>query len=275
VPEGDTVIEESWSLCPLSLGAYGNFECIDTGCEFCLYQAGEPEAGTQGTCSPQSCKPNCFDEVEEERATGNCEAVAQSAWRPTLSVSPWDYFLSCFNELSGEGSLPGGLGPPQDETVPESVEVLFRYTVRTDAGQSREALVRVPFSLGGPSENINRAPTVLSVSVNGEPLACGDVLPAAAEGDKVEFKIEIDDESLDMIPTSDGLSERKEDVFASYYCTAGRFEKPVTDGLVMESSWEARRLEEEQTEANIHIVVRDEQGGQAVLGPYKIPLATP
>ena len=40
----------------------------------------------------------------------------------------------------------------------------------------------------------------------------------------------------------------------------------------MESSWEARRLEEGQTEAVIHIVLRDERGGQQVLGPYTVPI---
>ena len=50
------------------------------------------------------------------------------------------------------------------------------------------------------------------------------------------------------------------------------FAAELTDGVETESTWTATELEEGQTEAEIHIVARDERGGQKVLGPYKIPI---
>ena len=96
------------------------------------------------------------------------------------------------------------------------------------------------------------------------------MLPAVNEKGAVLFKIRIDETSLDNIPAPDGSGERTEDVFVNYFCTAGRFERELTDGFETESTWTATKLEEGQTEAEIHMVVRDEQGGQIVLGPYRI-----
>ena len=271
IPEGDTLIEESWSFCPVSLGAFGNFECIAPSCEFCVYHAGEAESGTEDICAPDTCDANCSEQVDEEGATGNCDAAQDTAWRPTLSIQPADYFLSCFSDLGGSSSAATS-GLTDSDSIPESIEILFRYTARTDSGEKRQALVRVPFWTSESPEAINQPPQAAKVSVNGSELSCGDVLPAVEEGEELIFKIEVEESSLDLIANADQDGERKEDIFASYFTTAGRFDKSVTDGLVMESSWEARRLEEGQNEAAIHIVLRDERGGQQVLGPYRVPI---
>jgi hypothetical protein len=59
---------------------------------------------------------------------------------------------------------------------------------------------------------------------------------------------------------------------ASYYATAGRLSADRATGVDTAVDLEAIDLEEGQTGADVYVVVRDLRGGQALAGPFTVPI---
>ncbi len=234
-PPGDELVEEEWRFCPLTAGAQAGYRCLLPACEQAL----------------------------ESEAAGRAR------------VNPWQLGQACLAVLAAGGGAQDLEGAALGE-LPEPLETVVFYRARSASGEEREAVLRLPLYLGeGPRER-NRHPEFLGVAFDGGDLVApaelaGHVLPAMAGRGEVEILVVIDEESLDEYrDEADRL--RVEEPVVSFYATVGRFEWERGAGTEIENRWKARRLEEGDEEAELYFVVRDLRGGQAVVGPTRIPL---
>jgi hypothetical protein len=162
------------------------------------------------------------------------------------------------------GSLPAAL--------PETVEVTFAYQVASTQGQSRQAVLQLPLWTQGPPPDPNRPPVIERVEIGGVPVfpAPGAPAPLPA-GAAVAVHVVIDPASVQTYLDAAGTA-LTETMTASYYATAGRLSADRATGVDTAVDLEAIDLEEGQTGADVYVVVRDLRGGQALAGPFTVPI---
>jgi hypothetical protein len=180
-----------------------------------------------------------------------------------VRASPGALALQCAADIGG------GEGVPFE--IPEKVDVYFNYRATASSGDTREAVFKLALWTQGPPPAPNGPPLIESIEVNGRALSPGETADPVAEGEKAQIRVRVDPDSLDPFVDDAGRS-RTEDAIISLYTTAGRFEFDRIAGEDAEVSWEAKKLEPGQTQADIYVVARDLRGGQAVFGPVFVPL---
>ncbi|HOX42236.1 MAG TPA: hypothetical protein PK668_01500 [Myxococcota bacterium] len=183
---------------------------------------------------------------------------------------PLELALECAQALAAGGEPPPGL--PQE--VPERIEVRFRYSVRTAAGDERQAVLRLPLWTQGPPPAPNQAPRLAGVEAAGLAVEPGTPLDPVQAGDELELRVLVDEDSLDAYLDEAGIA-RTEEPLVSFYATAGRFAWDRDVGTDVRVTWRAEELLPGQTEVALWFVIRDLRGGQAVSGPYLLPLLDP
>ena len=209
---------------------------------------------TAGTASGFRClDPRC--ELEWPAAPdGSLQIAVEAGW------------LQCLSPLSGAAL----------STLPAETTTLlptFRYQALTQAGVSREAVLQVPLFLGAPpSHPRNRNPLIAEVLWDG-----ADALAAASFGpvqspDSVEVRVRVDPASLDAYQGPAG-GWQVEEPLVSFYASAGRFQFDSAVGTDVTVRWRAEKLDPGVNQADFYVVVRDLRGGQAVFGPWSVPLA--
>jgi len=268
LPEGATLLSETWTFCPITLGSNFGFQCV----------------------------------VEE------CETVVTAAETVfgSVSESPGARLIDCaFNHLVGDGTKgktseeEGSLEENKD-AFPPMVETVFRYRAvieETLADGSvkevtRKSLTRIKLHHEEPPENQNPAIESIEVdeiTLNLEESETGIVLSGATEKLEVcdqegcsekprqfPFKIKVLELSLDSYFNEIDDTEKTEEPKMKFYVTAGRFDAEDS-GLVVEGNWSFKALTEEQEqsllagslEVSLYVVVRDGKGGMGSYGPFK------
>ncbi|OGR00798.1 MAG: hypothetical protein A2284_01365 [Deltaproteobacteria bacterium RIFOXYA12_FULL_61_11] len=195
----------------------------------------------------------------------SCEVEVEASADGSVRTKPHELALACLARF--ENQLLDGL----PTTIPSTVEVLFRYRVATSSGQRREALLRYPLATAPNAAPKQRDPVIREVQFDGTPLAPGHRTPPVATEGELEVTVDIDPDSLERYQDEAGR-ERRETPVVSFFSTAGRFEANKAEGETATLRWKAEKLSATDEEAAIWIVVRDLRGGQAVAGPFLIPL---
>jgi hypothetical protein len=90
-------------------------------------------------------------------------------------------------------------------------------------------------------------------------------------GGEIEVTVRTDPQSLDFFVDASGR-ERQEDAVVSFYSTAGRFDFDQAAGTEVSVTWKADDTALPGDRAEMYFVLRDLRGGQAVAGPYRVPI---
>lgn len=232
VPDGAAVVREQWRVCPLSKGPHAAYECVAEACEVTLAPDGDGVVRTR----------------------------------------PLPLLLACVARLeagAGQGGeAPSGFDP---DDLPASVEIVYEHEVEDDSGLIRESVLRLPLWLEGEPDDPNTAPVIAAVAVGGATVAGGDSVAPVAEGEALTIRVQVDPDSLDPYTDVDG-SALVEEPIVSFFATAGRFEREKKTGADVETEWKAKALEDGEERASLWVVVHDLRGGQAVAGPFHVPI---
>jgi len=225
---------------------------VDQGWTFCPFSLG-PQAGY--ACAVPQC----------ERAISPADASG------AIAVSPGALALECLGALEA-----GGEGPPAGapDALPESLEVFFTYRVEDGTGLVREAIARPTVWPLGVPEPRNRAPVIRGVDLDGTPLRAGEPGPAVGPGETHEIRVQADPESFDRYLDALG-EERLEEPIWSFFATAGELDSQRLAGLDATMEFKTKTPPEEAAAITLYVVLRDLRGGQAVGGPFALPLDRP
>ena len=243
VPVDAKIVSESWRYCAFGTGPYGAYECV----------------------YPEDC------EVD----------VTAAAAHPTdgpysqVAVDPAPVGARCAARLSREsgglgldpGAFAGGGGAEEDVVL----DTYLRYRVETDDGTVRDAVVKVPVWLRGAPDAVNQAPVIQRVEFDDAEVVPGAVLPPVPEDEKRDLRVVTAADSIDTFVDGYGRT-REEDVIVSFFATAGRFDQGRKVGEDVTVEWEPKELEDDEVEALLYVVARDLRGGQAVFGPFRVPI---
>jgi hypothetical protein len=196
-----------------------------------------------------------------------CETSLTPAADGSVSASPFDLALQCASLFGTGGTVPPG--------VPDVVQSTFKYEVAYDvpAGgrQTRVAVQTIPLWTRGPPIDPNVPPAIIGVEIGGLPAASAAPL---VEGGRVPVRVQIDPASVQTYVDAAGRNVQ-ETMTVSYFTTAGRFEFDRQTGIDVSVDLEAIDLAPlpADAEAQVWVVARDLRGGQAIEGPFTVPLA--
>jgi hypothetical protein len=175
-----------------------------------------------------------------------------------VSVSPAGLAADCLERLGGEGiELLGMTGEP-----PESVETSFLHRVETDESAPIEAVARVRAYLRNAPRPAREHPRFVRVSIDRQIVGTSSTAPRVGEGESLEIEVQLEP----------GVGSTANELYVSYYATAGRFLRLRTDQALGQNTWTAEELDPEDQSSTLYFVVRDGKGGQAVAGPVKVQI---
>lgn len=195
-----------------------------------------------------------------------CEQTFTPQADGSLSSEPLALGLACAGRFAGQ-ELPEGL--PAE--LPETIEMTYTYSIGGSDGTRRDALARIPvYPLGAPNRR-NQAPLITRVEIGGQVAVAGQALASVTEGQELLVRVLTDPASMDSYRDASGR-DLTEEAIVSVFATAGRFDFDRAAGLDVEVPWKASELEGGQAQAELYVVVRDLRGGQAVAGPFTIPI---
>jgi hypothetical protein len=208
-----------------------------------------------------------------------CEVeVARGPSVPSVTLAspatPYDLALACLQAV-GSGALPPGA------SVPDMIESVVRYRVRSQSGKEREAVQRVPLWTQGPPPDPNLNPAfrdangdgLPDVEIGGVPVApgTGAAVATVTPGGEIEVTVHVDPASVQTYVDATGRTVT-ESIVVFFYSTAGRFDFERASGPDAAVKLQAKDLEAWQTSALLWAVARDLRGGQAVAGPYLVTI---
>jgi len=234
---GATITEERWFFCPFSIGASVGYACAVPECEVELTDpagtpSGDRDVGVAVTADPGARAQECLALL-----------------------------------TAGGESLPAGL----PSSLPQKIELVFRYAARASDGGSREAVQLVPFYPGGAPSSRNRPPAIELVDIGGQRVADGDTGPALAPGAQLEVRVQLDPESADTYVDDAGRT-LTESLVVSFFTTAGRFDFDRANGPDARVALKYEGIAPADAEAEIWAVATDLRGGQTVAGPFRVPI---
>jgi hypothetical protein len=194
-----------------------------------------------------------------------CEVSLAPAADGSASADPRALAEACL--ASAGGAPPAGI--PSE--LPERIELAFKYRLATAAGTVRESVALVPFFVNGAPQPRNLPPVISGVEIGGVALQPGGLGPALRPGGAVELRVVLDPASAQ--PFIDELGNpAAESLVVSFFTTAGELDGDRADGPDARQTLEGEELGG-AAEAELWVVARDLRGGQAVSGPYRVPIA--
>jgi len=234
---GATITQERWFFCPFSVGASVGYACAVPECEVELTDpagtpSGDRDVGVAVTADPGARAQECLALL-----------------------------------TAGGESLPAGV----PSSLPQKIELVFRYAARASDGESREAVQLVPFYPGGAPSPRNRPPAIELVDIGGRRVADGDTGPALAPGAQLEVRVQLDPESADTYVDDAGRT-LEESLVVSFFTTAGRFDFDRANGPDARVALKYEGIAPADVEAEIWAVATDLRGGQTVAGPFRVPI---
>jgi hypothetical protein len=236
-PPGGLITEEHWFFCPFSIGASVGYACAVPECEVELTDAAGTPSGDRDVGVAVSADPSA-------RAQ---ECLALLA--------------------AGGASLPAGV----PTSLPQRIDLVFRYLARASDGESREAVELVPFYPGGAPSPRNRPPAIEFVEIGGQTVVDGDTGPALAPGARLEVRVQLDPASADTYVDETGRTLTETPV-VSFFTTAGRFDFDRASGPDARVALKYEEIAAGDAEAELWAVATDLRGGQTVAGPFLVPI---
>jgi hypothetical protein len=236
-PAGATITEERWFFCPFSIGASVGYACAVPECEVELTDAAGTPSGDRDVGVAVSADPSARAE--------ECLALL----------------------TAGGASLPANV----PSSLPQKVDLVFRYLARASDGESREAVELVPFYPGGAPSPRNRPPAIASVEIGGQQVVDGGTGPTLAPGAQLEVRVELDPASADTYVDDAGRTLTETPV-VSFFTTAGRLDFDRANGPDARVALKYEEIGAADVEAEIWAVATDLRGGQTVAGPFRIPI---
>jgi hypothetical protein len=198
-------------------------------------------------------------------AVPECEIPLEAGPDGSVAVDPRQLAEQCLAALGG--ALPDGV--PAE--LPARVELAFKYRLQTTAGTVREAITVVPLHANAPPEPRNVAPVIERVEIGGVSLAPGATGPPLRESAELEVRVVLAPESAQ--PYVDALGNPAvESLVVSFFTTAGEFDADRADGPDARQILKGEELGSAE-EAELWVAARDLRGGQAVSGPYRVPMS--
>ena len=259
-PDGDA-IEHRWSWCPIAAGRATGFECAVTEEELALIA--------------QSVQPGSSEQIPPFDLGGDATAELPYSMSPAL--------LAGLCEAALEQDLPAFVPVPDCD---RRLVVSVRLEV-TAGGESVAAVKELPLYFE-PSAATNENPDVRAMWL--APVGAGDGALVEAPQDAplpVEagrsYRVVVDvplSSAQTFTPEASAGEEapepRREDLFATWFLTAGRTEASRTTffdgeiglGELVENEWRAPDRADLDGEdlAELFVVVQDERGGVAWIG---------
>lgn len=187
-----------------------------------------------------------------------CETVLTPAADGSVTANPTAIIAGCL----------GFAGGPVPASVPAELLTVFRYRVTTDHGDSREAVLQIPQWTREPPPDPNLPPVILSVEIGGSPASTPPPLPVNGS---LPVRLVIDPASVQTYVDSAGVTHT-ETMTGYFYTSAGTFSAGVTTGTDTTTDLQGTGLLPGQTSAEVWVVALDLRGGQAVAGPFTVPI---
>ncbi len=198
-------------------------------------------------------------------AVTECETALSLETDGSATVRPYELLLACAARLGG------GAGGDIPQEIPESLEVVYRLEVKAENGDARLAVLRQRLWTRAAPPALNRNPVIQSVKIGDSEVLPGGTAAAVPLGGEIEVSVRTDPESLDSFEDPSGR-ERKEDAVVAFFATAGRFDFDQGYGTDIAVNWKADEAAPLGGRAEMYFVLRDLRGGQAVSGPYFVPI---
>jgi len=134
----------------------------------------------------------------------------------------------------------------------------------------------VPFYVGGAPADPNQPPGVTSLAIGGQPIDLASP-PATSvatvpKGGQLEVRVVLPPSSVQRYQDSSGRTV-DEQLFVSFYTTAGRFDFDRGAGLDESVQLKDEKVPDGVTSAQVYAVAHDDRGGATVLGPYTVNFA--
>jgi hypothetical protein len=194
-----------------------------------------------------------------------CDVPLPAAADGSVTAEPAALAAACV------ATLGPGTGA-EAASLPAMVDTAFTLRVAAADGTVRDVVERYPlWPFGAPAES-NRAPVITGVTVGGAAPDAAGAFPAVAAGAEAEVAVAIDPASLDVVLEANGATHT-EDPVISFFASSGRFADDRANGTLGAATWRAAPLAPEDVVALLYVVARDLRGGQAVAGPFPLPIA--
>jgi hypothetical protein len=177
----------------------------------------------------------------------------------SVTTNPTALVLQCLG-----GSIPA--------TVPDTVNTVFRYRVETADGQARDAVVQVPQWTRRPPPDPNLPPVISGVEIGGAPAQVGVPTPPLPPNGSLPVRVRIDPSSVQTYVDAAGVTQT-ESMTTYFYSTAGEFANDLASGVDTTVNLNATGLPPGQASAEVWVVALDLRNGQAVAGPFTVPIA--
>jgi hypothetical protein len=198
-------------------------------------------------------------------AVPQCEVAVPAQPDGSVRADPLALALACLQRFAGASPPPG-----VPATIPERVDTVFRYRVEA-GGDVREAIARIPFYPNGAPASRNLPPVILGVAVGGVAVPDDGVAPALREGGETEVRVRLDPASAQPYVDESGRSVT-EALVVSYYASAGEWDADRADGPDARRTLKANGVGS-AAEILVWAVARDLRGGEAIAGPFRVPIA--
>jgi hypothetical protein len=194
-------------------------------------------------------------------AVPQCEVELAPAADGSVTANPTEIVAGCLGFTGG--SLPS--------TVPDQLLTVFRYRVATDQAETREAVLQLPQWTRQAPPDPNLPPVIVGVEIGGVPAQVGVPTPPLPVDGILPVRLLIDPASVQTYVDAAGVS-RTETMTGYFYTTGGTFSAGITSGVDTSTDMEGTGFLPGQASAEVWVVAVDLRGGQAVAGPFTVPL---
>jgi hypothetical protein len=193
-------------------------------------------------------------------AVPQCEKTLTAAPDGSVTANPTEEIRKCLGFT--DGVVPPG--------VPDQLLTVFRYTIATDAGESRDAVIQLPQWTRQAPPDPNLPPVIQGVLIGGVPAVVGQPTPPLPAGGVLPIRLLIDPASVQTFVDGAGITQT-ETMTGYFYTTGGTIPDGITTGVDTTTNLEGSGFLPGQTSAQVWVVALDLRGGQAVAGPFTVP----
>ena len=194
-------------------------------------------------------------------AVPQCEVSLAPAPDGSVTANPTQIISQCLGFTGG--AIPADL--------PDQILTVFRYRVLSDQGGWRDAVLQIPQWTRRPPPDPNLPPIIVGVEIGGVRAQVGVPTPPLPVNGTLPVRLLIDPLSVQTYVDAAGVT-RTETMTGYYYSTAGRFVNGLATGVDTTIDLEGTFLLPGQTSAEVWLVALDLRGGQAVAGPFTVPI---
>jgi hypothetical protein len=194
-------------------------------------------------------------------AVPQCEVDLPPAPDGSVTANPTQIIAQCLGAAGG--TIPANL--------PDQILTVFHYRVTSTLGESRDSVLQIPQWTRLPPPDPNLPPVITGAEIGGVPAQVGVPTPPLPVNGILTVRLLIDPLCVQSYVDAAGVS-RTETMTGYYYSTAGRFANGLATGVDTTVNLEGTFLLPGQTSAEIWLVALDLRGGQAVAGPFTVPI---